>query len=110
MIEILPYLKDPKLYGNYGIFLIMGNAGIISSTVGEPQHRNPRNAPEQQSELLIERLFREPLNPSSCHNVGAVKGLSKYIYKLPCAIFGGSPLQLQCNLPQNPTLIIMVPY
>ena len=24
---------DPKNYGNYGIFLIMGNAGFISSTV-----------------------------------------------------------------------------
>ena len=37
MIEILHDLKDPKLrtlnYGNYGIFLIMGNAGYISSTV-----------------------------------------------------------------------------
>ena len=31
-------LHDPKLralnYGNYGMFLIMGNAGFISSTVG----------------------------------------------------------------------------
>ena len=24
-------------YGNYGIFLIMGNAGFISSTVGPPE-------------------------------------------------------------------------
>ena len=31
-----PY-NDPKLvYGNYGIVLIMGNAGFISSTVGSP--------------------------------------------------------------------------
>ena len=28
-------LKDPKLW-NYGIFLIMGNAGFIPSTVGWP--------------------------------------------------------------------------
>ena len=36
MIYILHYLKDPRLldYGNYGIFLIMGNAGPIPSTVG----------------------------------------------------------------------------
>ena len=30
MIETLHYLKDP---GNYGMFLIMCNAGFISSTV-----------------------------------------------------------------------------
>ena len=29
MISILHYLKDPKLYGNYGIFLFLGNAGSI---------------------------------------------------------------------------------
>ena len=33
-ILILHYLNDPD-YGNYGIFLIMGNAGFISSTVGD---------------------------------------------------------------------------
>ena len=33
MIEILHYLKDPRLdYGNYGIFLIMGNAGFCNGT------------------------------------------------------------------------------
>ena len=32
MIYILQYLKDPKLW-NYGTFLIMENAGLISSTV-----------------------------------------------------------------------------
>ena len=31
-IYILHYLKDPKNYGNYGIFLIMVNAGFIPST------------------------------------------------------------------------------
>ena len=40
MIEILHYLKDPKLlnYGNYGIFLIMGKAGfyIISRSLPKP--------------------------------------------------------------------------
>ena len=32
MVEILHSLKDPKLciYGNHGIFLIMGNAGFAS--------------------------------------------------------------------------------
>ena len=34
MLEILRYFKDPKLWELYGIFLIMGNAGFISSTVG----------------------------------------------------------------------------
>ena len=34
MISILHYLMDPKLWELYGIFLIMGNAGSISSTVG----------------------------------------------------------------------------
>ena len=42
-------LKDPKLttvalrtlnYGNYGIFLMMGNAGCISSTVGTISNEN----------------------------------------------------------------------
>ena len=28
------YLTDPKLWEFYGIFLIMGNAGFISSTAG----------------------------------------------------------------------------
>ena len=34
MIEILHDFKDPKLWelGNYGICLVMGNAGYISST------------------------------------------------------------------------------
>ena len=32
MIEVLHYLKDPQLW-NCGIFLIMGTAGFISSTV-----------------------------------------------------------------------------
>ena len=32
MIEILHYLNDPIDYGNYGIFLIMGNAYIINSS------------------------------------------------------------------------------
>ena len=32
MLAILHYLKDPKLC-NYGVFLIVGNAGFISSTV-----------------------------------------------------------------------------
>ena len=32
MIEILHYLKDPKLW-NYGIFLLLGTAGVISPTV-----------------------------------------------------------------------------
>ena len=32
--DITPaYLKDPKLHGNHGIFLIMRNAGFVSSTV-----------------------------------------------------------------------------
>ena len=34
MIEILHHLKRSLNYGNYGIVLIMGNAGFISSTVG----------------------------------------------------------------------------
>ena len=33
MIEILHYLKDPKLWEFMGIFLIMGDAGFMSSTV-----------------------------------------------------------------------------
>ena len=33
MIEILHYLKDPKLW-DYGIFLLIGTAGFRSSTVG----------------------------------------------------------------------------
>ena len=35
MINILHYLKDLRTlnYGNYGIFLIMGNAGFLTSTV-----------------------------------------------------------------------------
>ena len=33
MIEILHDLKALN-YGNYGVFLIMGNAGFIPSTVG----------------------------------------------------------------------------
>ena len=33
MIYILPDLKDPLNYGNYGMYLIMSNAGRISSTV-----------------------------------------------------------------------------
>ena len=33
MMQILHHLKDLN-YGNYGIFLTMGNAGFISSTVG----------------------------------------------------------------------------
>ena len=32
MIEIVHYLNGPRLW-DYGIFLIMGNAGFISSTV-----------------------------------------------------------------------------
>ena len=34
MIEILHYLKDSKLWELSYIFLMMGNAGLISSTVG----------------------------------------------------------------------------
>ena len=34
MIEILHYLIGTVNYGNYGIFLLMGNAGFLSSTVG----------------------------------------------------------------------------
>ena len=34
MIETLHYFKDPTLWETFGIFLIMGNAGFISSTVG----------------------------------------------------------------------------
>ena len=47
MIYILHYLNDPN-YGNNGIFLIMGNAGFISSTVVldlcrlDPFKRNPQ--------------------------------------------------------------------
>ena len=34
MIYILHYLKVMTLdYGHYGIFLVMGNAGFISSTI-----------------------------------------------------------------------------
>ena len=35
MIHILHYLQDPKAlnYGSYGTFLIVGNAGFVSSTV-----------------------------------------------------------------------------
>ena len=33
MIQILQYLKDPKLWESWYIFLIMGNAGFISPTV-----------------------------------------------------------------------------
>ena len=33
MIQILHYLKDPIDYENYGLFLIMGHAGFLSSTV-----------------------------------------------------------------------------
>ena len=33
MIETLHCHEDPKLHGNSGIFLIMGNAGFIPSTV-----------------------------------------------------------------------------
>ena len=33
MIEILHYVKDPKEREYYGMFLVMGNAGFISSTV-----------------------------------------------------------------------------
>ena len=34
MIEVLHYLIRTLRYGNYGIFLNMGNAGFTSSTVG----------------------------------------------------------------------------
>ena len=34
MDKILPDLKRTLNYGNYGIFLIMGNAGFCPSTVG----------------------------------------------------------------------------
>ena len=38
MTKILHYLiKDPKLYGNYGVILTMGSAGFISSTVPHTQ-------------------------------------------------------------------------
>ena len=39
MIEILHYLKDPKLlnYGNYGIFLIMGKAGFYITNRSLPK-------------------------------------------------------------------------
>ena len=33
MIYILHYLQDPKLWKLYGTFLVLGNAGFISSTV-----------------------------------------------------------------------------
>ena len=36
MIKILHYLKDPKLWELWYIFLILGYAGFISSTVGGP--------------------------------------------------------------------------
>ena len=36
MIEILHYLKDPNLWEFMGIFLIMGNAGFLSSAVVLP--------------------------------------------------------------------------
>ena len=34
MIKILSMTLSTLNYGNYGIFLIMGNAGLIPSTVG----------------------------------------------------------------------------
>ena len=33
MMQILQYLKDPKLWELWYIFLMMGNAGFISSTL-----------------------------------------------------------------------------
>ena len=33
MIYILHDLKDPKTMGNYGMSLILGNAGFLSSTL-----------------------------------------------------------------------------
>ena len=40
MIEILPYLKDPNT--NYGVFITMGNAGSISSTLSGVKNRPPK--------------------------------------------------------------------
>ena len=45
MIEILHYLMDLN-YGNYGIILIMGNAGVISSTVGGVGSRGILSEPQ----------------------------------------------------------------
>ena len=50
MDKILHYLKDPKLW-NYGIFLIMGNAGFCPSTVWA-----------QGSEGALELRFRRDVN------------------------------------------------
>ena len=47
MIEILHYLEDPKLWELGYIFLIMGHAGFISSTLSpnpyKPYNPKPRN-------------------------------------------------------------------
>ena len=56
MIEILHYLKDPKLWDYGMLLLIMGNAGCISSTVvtivrllrksDDPEPQSPAGAPD----------------------------------------------------------------
>ena len=46
MIQILHYLKDPKLL-NYGLSLIMGNARFVSSTALTLEAEYPSPSPEK---------------------------------------------------------------
>ena len=60
MIEILHYLKDTINYGMYGIFLTMGNAGFISSTV-HPEYKTRVHEPpglQEVSELGLGLGFK----------------------------------------------------
>ena len=61
MIEILQITLRTLIYGNYGIFLIMGNAGFLSSKVliSKPLQRPRTLNPKPNSRVHLRRISRE---------------------------------------------------